>query len=131
MTPAYPKNSDSNSRLAFAIVAWLFSLPAIFMSFTFFLTSFMSLFGKTPDITQFIITLLMTAAWIFLAIMTIAWLGNRRCHEAIPIIGTIVGLPMAIMYAHPYSFIGFASTAFLAFYLVYWHLMIAENTTPA
>lgn len=131
MRPAYPKNSDPASRPAIAILAWLLSLPAVFMSLTSLLSGFMSLFTATPQTGIFLIALMMSAAWVFLAVMTLAWLNNRRCNEAVPIVGTIVGLPMAALYAFPIGFLLYASTACLAFYLVYWHLLVADEATPA
>lgn len=131
MRPAYPKNSDPASRPIIAILAWLLSLPAVFMSLSFLLTGFMSLFSDTPQAHIFFLALLMIAAWVFLAVMTLAWLNNRRCNEAVPIVGTIIGLPMAVLQAFPIGFLFYASTACLAFYLVYWHLLVADEAASA
>ena len=57
--------------------------------------------------------------WSSLAVMTLGWLQNRRCHWLWPVFGTVVGVPSAIMSAPMFIYIPAVP---LAAYLVYWHL---------
>jgi hypothetical protein len=64
-------------------------------------------------------------AWLALAVMTQAWIVNRKVHRFWPVSGTLTGLPSAILFS-PLAFPFYAPAAALAFYLVYFHLRNAQ-----
>lgn len=119
-------------RTLLATVSWGLSLVAVKHSFQFALVAYLE-FKQIDPYAQFrtvpttvddlILPFLMAGAWVFLAMMTITWIFNRRCYLAIPIIGTFIGLPCAAFGAAlivPIPF--FISTVPLAVYLVFWHV---------
>lgn len=121
-------------RTLWATITWGFSLLAVSYSFTFASEAYMQFIQVDPyakfriaptTMNDLILPLAMVGAWFFLAIMTIAWIFNRRCYLAIPIIGTMIGLPTAAYWAAfpvPLALLSYISTVPLAFYLVFWHV---------
>lgn len=86
-------------------------------------------------------------AWLFFAVMSEGWAKNRRCHWLIPIVGTLIGMPLSywllplmlpnistLADIHTASTdtiflgIGLMLPVLLAWYLVLWHLF-SKNTT--
>lgn len=129
MTTQIPR-AITIKRILWAAIAWGLSSVTVYITFFGFSSPLRS--HELLDIGSFIAWLPNVAAWIFLAIMTIAWIRNRRCHPLVPIIGTSIGLPCAISEARWLISIPFyISTVLLAFYLVYWHLWTADNPNPA
>lgn len=129
MTTQIPQTM-STKRILWAAIAWGLSSVAVYI--TFFSLSSPIRSHELLNTGSFMAWLPNAAAWVFLAIMTIAWVRNCRCHPLVPIIGTSIGLPCAIYEAQwlisiPY----YISTVPLAFYLVYWHLRKADEASLA
>lgn len=123
-TTAIPR-AATTKRILWGAAAWGLSSVAVYITFFGFSSPLRS--HELLNTGSLIAWLPNAAAWVFLAIMTTAWIRNRRCHPLVPIIGTCIGLPCAIYAARwlisiPY----YISTVPLAFYLVYWHLWTAN-----
>lgn len=111
-------------RILWAAIAWALSFKGVYFTI-------LGLVSPPLSSTLFMY-LWMASAWIFLAIMTIAWIRNHHCDPLIPIMGTLIGLPCAVLWAFFIASIPYyISTMPLAFYLVYWHLWTANPSKQA
>ena len=64
--------------------------------------------------------LVLLLAWLYLAVMTIGWVRDRKVHWSWPLLGCVTGIPSAIAFL-PFFFL-YASSIGLATYLVFYHL---------
>lgn len=102
--------TSSGSRLVVAILSWGFSSVAVISSVMFFLVG----------LTGSYLALIPLVAWVSLGFMTVYWLKNERCDSLWPIVGTLAGIPSAILFHE--SFVIYISAVPLAIYLVFWHM---------
>ena len=107
----------SGRRFALAIISWLFASIGILNSLMF---SGAGIFGGGAfDGMLLLGSILPLFAWASLAVMTVNWLKDRRCHRFWPVFGFVVGVASAGMYAALCIF--YISAIPLACYLTYWH----------
>ena len=86
--------------------------------------------GFTKGNSDQLLPFMPIAAWLALGVMTIAWIHDRRCHWAWPVVGTACGAISALMFIHVFFF--FIGAIPLALYLVYWHLWSSsKGSVPA
>lgn len=74
----------------------------------------------SSSLGHFLIALVILAAWVFLAIMTIAWISNHRLPKYIPIVASTIGLPCAIFvtfFTFGTGLIFYTTATLLAFHL--------------
>ena len=88
----------SGKRFAIVMVSWFFASVGVLSALMFAVAGVVideggGLYAITPLI-----------AWISLAVMTIRWLQDRRCHWLWPITGSIAGVISAMLFAHAFYF---------------------------
>jgi hypothetical protein len=106
----------SGRRFAFALGSWCLAGIGVLSSLVFAGTS-LAASGSTASNA---LTLLPLFAWAALAVMSVRWVQDRRCHWLWPLLGTLCGLISAAIFARVFFF--YVSAVPLAIYLVFWHL---------
>lgn len=119
-----PAARTSGKRFAFALVSWLLAAPGVLL---FLMTAGAALVAGDTSVMRALM-LASLLVWSALAVMTVSWLQNRRCHWLWPVFGAVVGTPSAIASAQMLTFIPAVP---LAVYLVYWHLSPARQGASA
>lgn len=122
-TAAY-KRVVNGRRAALALVAWVMSSLAVMLSLFFSIIVALGwlnalLDGRTPPGTAYF-ALGIPMAWGVLAHMTLAWVGERPVHRAWPLLGLLVGIPLAVV-SHKLWFL-YAPCFLLALWLSWYHL---------
>lgn len=110
----------SGKRFTIAFVSWILTLPGILL----LVMSAGSVLVAGDSHTMSIVSLFSIFVFTALAVMTLRWLQDRRCHLLWPLGGTIVGAPLAIVSAPMFVYLPAVP---LAIYLVYWHLKPIRN----
>jgi hypothetical protein len=105
------------ARFAIALLAWLLAAPGILVA----IMAAASVVVEGNSSAMEALSLASLFAWICLAVMTHGWLVDRRCHWGWPILGSAIGLPLAIVSA---PMLMYLPAVPLATYLVYWHLWV-------
>jgi len=134
MTPATsPTHSESANRtprvsgrrFAIALASWCLAGIGVLSSFMVALATSASFAAALPLL-----------AWVSLAVMTVRWVQDRRCHWFWPIFGAVSGLLSAAVFVWVFGV--YVAAVPLATYLVWWHLKplspgaeMAEPGTPA
>lgn len=115
----------SGRRFAIALASWCLAGLGVLSSFLVALATSASFTAVLPLL-----------AWVSLAVMTVRWVQDRRCHWFWPIFGAVSGLFSAAVFV--WVFVVYMAAVPLAAYLVWWHLKplspkveMAEHSTPA
>ncbi len=114
----------SGKRFAIALVAWVLATPGILLSAT--AAGVVLVKGDVSAIG--IMSIASLGAWTSLAVMTVRWLQDRRCHWVWPLMGTTAGAPLAFVSAPMFLYLPAVP---LAAYLVFWHLLSSRNDGAA
>lgn len=115
------KKPVRGARFAIALISWLFASPGILVA----IMAAASVLVEGNSSAMGALSLAALLAWMCLAVMTHGWLANRRCHRAWPIVGSVIGLPLAIVSA---PMLVYLPAMPLALYLVYWHLLAERSS---
>lgn len=110
----------SGKRFTIALVSWILTLPGVLL----LVMAAGSVLVAGDFSTMSIVSLVSIVVWTALAVMTLRWLQDRRCHWLWPLVGTIVGAPLAIVSSPMFIYLPAVP---LAIYLVYWHLKPIRN----
>lgn len=115
MRPQTTSSPVKGTRVAAAIASWSGASIAVLASLMLAIST-----GVAPNRATWlgIVPLL---AWVSLAVMTVRWIQNRRCHWLWPIAGTTCGIASAAAF-YMLGFLYIAAVP-LAIYLVFWHLL--------
>jgi hypothetical protein len=127
--PAAVPAHVNGTRVAIALACWLPASVGVLSSLMFTGASLFSLITGPGQAglgqAASYVGLCVPGAWVALAVMTVAWVKNRKAHWAWPAFGSLNGVAAALLF-HPFWFLYF-SAAGLAVYLAWFHL----RTTPA
>lgn len=122
--PAALPAHANGTRVTIALACWLPASVGVLSSLMFTAASLFSWVTgpRQADLGQAgnYVGLCVLGAWVALAVMTVAWVKNRRVHWAWPVFGSLNGVAMALLF-HPFWFLYF-SAAGLAVYLACFHL---------
>ena len=99
----------SGRRFAIALASWCLAGLGV-------LSSFLVALATSASFTA----LLPLLAWVSLAVLTVRWVQDRRCHWFWPIFGALSGLFSAAVFV--WVFVVFFAAVPLAAYLFWWHL---------
>lgn len=118
-----PKPANG-SRVVIALLCWLFSGLGVLISLMLMGFSIAALLTQPlKDVSQgmtFYLGLFIPYAWLALGVMTGGWVSNTRVKWHWPLIGGMVGLFCASVFAQ-YIFLYF-TFVFLGIYFIYFHL---------
>ena len=109
------KKPVRGARFAMALASWMFAGPGILVA----IMAAASVLVQGNSSVMGALSLASLFAWVCLAVMTHGWLADRRCHWVWPVVGSVIGLPLAIVSA---PVLVYLPAMPLAIYLVYWHL---------
>jgi hypothetical protein len=115
--------------VAIALACWLPASVGVLSSLMFTAASLSSLVTgpRQADLGQAAgyVGLCVPGAWFALAVMTVAWVKNRKVHWAWPVFGSVNGVAMVLLF-HTFWFLYFSAAA-LAVYLACFHLRAAPS----
>lgn len=106
----------SGNRFAIALGSWCFAGIGVLLSV---MLAGASLATDSSGATT-VLMVVPFCAWVALAVMTVRWVQEQRCHWLWPVLGTLCGIVSAVMFAA--AFLVYISALPLAVYLVFWHL---------
>ncbi|HEY8608459.1 MAG TPA: hypothetical protein VIM12_15190 [Noviherbaspirillum sp.] len=113
----FNRTGINDDRRTVAQACWYFSGVSVLFSTT---VAVVSLFADDNEAHHVALYATVLVAWLVLAVMTLAWIRDRRLHWIWPLAGTCAGLPASLVFHELWP--GYISTVPLAFYLVYFHL---------
>lgn len=103
-------------RVIIALLSWGLAGISVFASLLLVRGAATSVGHSTGGLLQFIPPF----AWLALAVMTVRWVQNRRCHWFWPVAGTAAGAVSAAFFI--WVFVFYIAAVPLAAYLAIWHL---------
>ena len=105
----------SGTRFAVALGSWCFAGVGVLVCIMF---AGAGIAGDSLSASK-VLAFIPIFAWVSLAVMTLRWLQDRRCHWAWPVLGTLAGTTSAIAFIGAFFF--YLSAIPMAIYLVFWH----------
>lgn len=114
----------NGQRFAVAIASWSCAGLGVMGSVMFALAPLMSLVGASEshaeNLFAEVYSLAILVAWWALGVMTNGWVQGRKVSWLWPIIGSLAGIPAAVLFSIFWPL--YISAVPLALYLVYFHL---------
>ena len=118
---------NRTGRIAVALISWILGSGGLVASLSAFSTFVYDVSPGRGASGYYVnsIALVFIMAWVFLAVLTVNWIRNRRCSKRIVIAATATGGISALICV--IGFFTYMGALPLAFHLVFWRLAAPPN----